>query len=273
MTLRYIFEYLNGVPNTIWFDNDTSIVKIVTEENYVKKRIICDTFKRFKLHYDFKEVFLNVNRGYEKGTVEQTVRFMRRNLLVPLPSFDNFDEYTKELLDRCKKLLKREHYILKEPFIDLHFEDINELNPLPPIPFEPSNVEDRKLDNYGRLTTDSRYYYYLSPILAYEKVQVKFLPDTLEIYYPDGTYIMNVPRLSSSKKSRYINWSPYIRLLADKPAAMYNFSFLDLFTDQEVVEQIIKLNTMDLKNFLNRFADKIDRDGIEKAVEDVDTIL
>ena len=30
---------------------------------------------------------------------------------------------------------------------------------------------------------------------------------------------------------------------------------------------------MDLKNFLNRFADKIDRDGIEKAVEDVDTIL
>ena len=27
-------------------------------------------------------------------------------------------------------------------------------------------------------------------------------------------------------RARYINRSPYIRLLADKPAVMYNFSFL-----------------------------------------------
>lgn len=39
---------------------------------------------------------------------------------------------------------------------------------------------------------------------------------------------MNVPRLSAAKGARYINWSPYIRLLSVKPAAMYNFSFLDL---------------------------------------------
>ena len=52
-----------------------------------------DTFNRFKLHYDFNAVFLNVNRGYEKGTVEQDVRYMRRNLLVPLPSFDDFDKF------------------------------------------------------------------------------------------------------------------------------------------------------------------------------------
>ncbi len=106
LALRHIFEYLNGVLHTIWFDNDTALVKIEIEEYHVKKRTICDTFQRFKLHYDFQEVFLNTGRGYEKGTVEQGVRFMRRNLLVPLPSFDDFDAFNKELL-------KREHYVLK----------------------------------------------------------------------------------------------------------------------------------------------------------------
>ena len=52
-------------------------------------------------------------RPNEKGTVEQGVRFMRRNLLVPLPSFDDFDAFNKELLEESKNLLKREHYVLK----------------------------------------------------------------------------------------------------------------------------------------------------------------
>lgn len=224
LAIRHIFEYLNGVPHTIWFDNDTALVKIELEENHIKKRTICDTFQRFKLHYDFQEVFLNTGREYEKGTVEQGVRFMRRNLLVPLPSFDDFDAFNKELLDKSKDLLKKEHYVLKQAIIDLHFEDITELNQLPTTPFEPSSIVTRKLDNYGRLTTEGRLYYYLSPSLAYEKVQVKFLPDTLEIYDVDGRHIMNVPRLSATKGARFINWSPYIRLLAVKSAAMYNFS-------------------------------------------------
>lgn len=40
---------------------------------------------------------------------------------------------------------------------------------------------------------------------------------------------MTIPRISRKPGLLYINRSPYIRLLADKPAAMYNFSFLDLF--------------------------------------------
>ena len=158
LALRHIFEYLNGVPHTIWFDNDTVLVKIEIEENHIKKRTICDTFQRFKLYYDFQEVFLNVMIKFkslecitycsflnEKGTVEQGVRFMRRNLLVPLPSFDDFDAFNKELLEESKNLLKREHYALKQAIIDLHYEDITELNPLPLTAFEPSSISTKKL--------------------------------------------------------------------------------------------------------------------------------
>ena len=75
--------------------------------------------------------------------MEQGVRYMRRNLLVPLPSFDDFDKYNFELLDKSKQLIKREHYVLKQPIIDLHFKDITELNPLPSTPFEASSVSLR----------------------------------------------------------------------------------------------------------------------------------
>ena len=84
---------------------------------------------------------------------------------------------------------------------------------------------------------------------------------------------MNVPRLSATKGARYINWSPYIRLLAVKPAALYNFSFLDLFTDKDIIEKITKLNSYDLKIFLEKFADMIDNVGLAKAIEDVSTLL
>ena len=274
LAIRHIFEYLNGVPHIIWFDSDSALVKIENLEHGRIRRMIGDTFNRFKLHYDFNAVFLNVNRGYEKGTVEQGVRYMRRNILVPLPLFDDFDKYNLELLDKSKQLMKREHYVLKQPIIDLHFEDITELNPLPPTPFDASAVSLRKLDNYGRLTTDNRHYYYLSQLLAYEKVQVKYLPEQLEIYYEDGKYIMTVPRMNTKPGARYINWSPYIRLLADKPAAMYNFSFLDLFDgNNEIIEKITKLDSVKLREFLFKFADVIDKESLEKSIKLIEELL
>ncbi len=243
LAMIHIFEYIGGVPHTIWFDNDTCFVKVENLDNGAIRRIPSDTFNRFKLHYDFRDVFMNSERGNEKGSVEQGVRYMRRNLLVPVPAFTDFDQYNKELLDRCKNLLKREHYVLKQPIVDLHFDDINELNPLPPTQFVCTSIQERKLDNYGRLTASNRHYYYLDPSLAYQKVQVKMLPNFIEVYDEDGRFIIKVPRLLGTPGTRYINWSPYIRLLADKPAAMYNFSFLDLFEgNNEVIESITKLD-------------------------------
>ena len=65
---------------------------------------------------------------------------------------------------------------------------------------------------------------------------------------------MTVPNMDTKHGARYINWSPYIRLLADKPAAMYNFSFLDLFEgNNAIIEKITKLDSVKLREFLLKF--------------------
>lgn len=89
-----------------------------------------------------------------------------------------------------------------------------------------------------------------------------------------GIYLQTVERISGKPGNRWINWAPYIRLLADKPAAIYNFSFLDLFKDNEyIIEQITKLESKELKTFLLTFANMIDDKGLDKAIEKVDTLL
>ena len=75
---------------------------------------------------------------------------------------------------------------------------------------------------------------------------------------------MTVPRMNTKPETRYINWSLYIRLLADKPAAMYNFSFLDLFEgNNEIIEKITKLDSVKLREFLLKFADIVDKEGLK----------
>ena len=85
---------------------------------------------------------------------------------------------------------------------------------------------------------------------------------------------MTVPRMNTKPRARDINWSPYIRLLADKPAAMYNFSFLDLFEgNNEIIEKITKLDSIKLREFLLKFADMIDKKSLKVAIMKIEELL
>lgn len=85
---------------------------------------------------------------------------------------------------------------------------------------------------------------------------------------------MTVPRMNIKPETRYINWSSYIRLLADKPAAMYSFSFLDLFEgNKEIIEKITKLDSVKLREFLLKFANMIDQEWLKGTIEQIKEVL
>ena len=85
---------------------------------------------------------------------------------------------------------------------------------------------------------------------------------------------MTIPRVLGKPGLRYINWSPYIRQLADKPAVMYNFSFLDLLEGRDdIIEKITKLEATKLQAFLYSFANMIDNIDIDDSIKKVNTLL
>ncbi len=239
-SLKQIFEYICGVPHTIWFDNDTALVSIKNEDTII--RYFQDTFIRFKLHYNFKDVFCSPRKGNEKGCVEAGIRYMRRNLLVPVPSFDNLTDYNKLLLDRATELHNRAHYITEQNICDMHFEDLNELNPLPQIPFEVSSIKKRKLDNMGRIYLDNKISYFISPTLAYKTIQIKVTNETISFYTIQGELIGETTRIYSKNGSRYINPKPYLELLLNKPNAILNFDLSDI-VGADIAALLISLTT------------------------------
>ncbi|MBI9109332.1 MAG: transposase [Spirochaetales bacterium] len=86
------------------------------------KRLLTDRFLRFQQHYGFEAAFCNPASGNEKGHVENKVGYLRRNLLVPVPEFDNLIDFNKELLKKCDTDHMRPHY-RKEISIETLIED------------------------------------------------------------------------------------------------------------------------------------------------------
>ena len=58
-----------------------------------------------KAHYLFDDRFGRPGKGNDKGKVEGLVGYVRRNFLVPIPSFANFEALNTYLEQRCLTLL------------------------------------------------------------------------------------------------------------------------------------------------------------------------
>jgi transposase len=91
------FEFFGGVPLRISYDNTTiAVTKVVGRE-----RVLTRAFLALESHHLFAHHFCRVGRGNEKGHVENHVGYSRRNLLVPVPSFESFAALNEYLAACC----------------------------------------------------------------------------------------------------------------------------------------------------------------------------
>jgi hypothetical protein len=142
-----IFEHIAGVPTRIWFDNASTMVTDVLKNGC---RNLTDDFVRFREHYRFESAFCNVESGHEKGNIESKVGYHRRNMLVPVPRFERFAEFNKELLTKCEEDANREHYRKNSTIEKIYTEDKKALLDLPAIPLDVSKYITIKTNGYGR---------------------------------------------------------------------------------------------------------------------------
>lgn len=105
------------VPNTIWFDQMSSVALRTRDERGVVKPT--DFIVRFATHYGFDIKLCNPNSGHEKGNVENKVGTIRRNIFVPEPTIKDLDEFNQKLLEKCLEANKELHYRHKVPIKDL----------------------------------------------------------------------------------------------------------------------------------------------------------
>jgi transposase len=243
-----IFAHVGRVPSKIWFDNASTIVKKVRGEG---KRDVTESFRRFELHFGFESNFCNPDSGNEKGSVENKVGYHRRNLLVPIPEFENVQVYNQELLTRCDVDMQREHY-KKERFIsELLSEEKALMRNLPKSVFEIYRLEKAKANNYGKVRFETNIYS-SSPDLAGKEVWIKAGAFNLSILDDNFSHIQTHDRLYGKNKES-MKWEPYLNLIAKRPRALkYSAFFTEL--PQSVKDYFDGLNYQEKKAALKVMA-------------------
>ncbi len=92
------FAFLGGVPQSILYDNTTlAVARILGDGRRQRTRV----FSELQSHYLFEDRFGRPGKGNDKGKVEGLVGYVRRNFLVPIPSFESFDALNAHLEQHC----------------------------------------------------------------------------------------------------------------------------------------------------------------------------
>ena len=152
--LNLVFSHVGMVPRVLVFDNATGVGRRRADGTVTQTRL----FSLFCAHYGFETRFCNPCSGHEKGSTENAVGFLRRNLMVPTPSAEGWDRLTDAWLERCDEIAHADHYREDVPIRDLFGTDLDHMLPLPPSMFDACDWRDVKTDRTGTVTIDSNRY-------------------------------------------------------------------------------------------------------------------
>ncbi len=259
--MKRIFEYIGGVPIRIRFDNMSTAVAQVLEGT---ERKLTDGFTRFMLHYRFKADFCNPASGNEKGNVENKVGYIRRNVLVPIPTITSFDDFNRYLFEWCEKDAERTHYQRNITIQRLWEEENEKLLMLPEVPYNVFRYETLKVSKTGFVSIDTNKYG-LSPEFHDETIQAKIFYDRIEFYHAHD--LVASYQRSYGKNEEHMDWTLYIRTLCRKPGAVEHTRFFSAMPKQWQ-EYITQIKGKERRNAL-QLLDDIVRDGNAKLCADV----
>lgn len=141
------FAYFGGIPREGLYDNATTqVVKILEGPDREEHQY----FSSLRAHYLFNSLFCRPAKGNEKGSVETLVKYVRSRALVPVPSFQTWDEYNAYLLNWCDRE--------KEKHMAVWLIEQTALRPLPETTFSPARPRPVKVDSYSLVTVDRNKY-------------------------------------------------------------------------------------------------------------------
>ena len=122
------FAFLGGVPQSILYDNTRlAVAKILGDGRRQRTR----AFTELQSHYLFEDRFGRPGKGNDKGKVEGLVGYVRRNFLVPVPSFESFDALNAYLERRCLERMDAKLRGHMETIGQRMERDLDALLPLP----------------------------------------------------------------------------------------------------------------------------------------------
>lgn len=209
------FRFFGGVPEKVIFDN----ARVAVKDGFGAHAKQQAGYAALSAHYGFDALFCNPAQGHEKGLVEGLVGWARRNILVPVPKVEHFDELNGMLERRC--LDYRNHHIVGKlaPVGELFDQEQKHLRSLPGYPFETAKCSSVRVSATATVRFDTNDY---SVPVSYcgRNVSVKAYAETLEIIC-DGQKIAAHERCFGRHAAIY-KLEHYLPILEQRGRAVFN---------------------------------------------------
>lgn len=207
------FHHFQGVPQRITYDNlKTAVLRVLQGHTRREQQ----AFITFRSHYLFDSNFCTPGEGHEKGSVEHSVGFDRRNFLVPLPKVNSFDELNGHLLACC--LADDERQVTGQPTTigEAWRQEQPHLRPLPAHDSECCHSDLVCLNPYSQVTFETNHYS-VPTEQAYRELTLKAYPFRVELWHGEQL-IARHPRCYGRGQD-ILDPLHYLPLLAHRPGA------------------------------------------------------
>ena len=212
------FRHFGGVPHRMSYDNLATAVKLVFDKTKKRGRSRQEAraFTAFRSYYLFESHFCTPAQGHEKGGVEGSVGYTRRNFLVPLPIATSFEDLNRQVIEHC--LQEDRRTVAREPQTigDAWEEERALLLPLAPSDYDCCDAVTVRLTPYSQVHYETNRY--SVPVQsARRSVTVKAYPFTVEIF--DGTQKLASHLRCYGREQDVFDPLHYLPLLERKPGA------------------------------------------------------
>lgn len=202
------FEWLGGVPANLVYDNPKTAVTKILKGPHREEHIMLSSLRA---HYLFDSNFCNPARGNEKGTVENLVKFARRNTMVPVPTVNSLEELNEKLLAWCDREKQRR--------LNDWEQEQQALRPLPPSPFKCSKTHIVSSNNLLLFQFD-RNHYSVPVKFGCKSLRIESFVDRIEVY--DSAKLITVHERSYRQGEKIMKLEHYLPIIAIKPRAAKN---------------------------------------------------
>ena len=171
------FRYFGGVVNRVILDNTSLAVKQVLAG---RERVRTGAFEAFRGGYPFRAEFCAPGKGWEKGSVEGGVKYVRNLVFRPRLAVESWSALNAVIVTELEADLPLRHLDDGRPVAEALAEERRRLRALPVHPPATCRVIARVADKFGHVRVD--HVTYSVPIRhAYRPVWVKLFHDRVVI--------------------------------------------------------------------------------------------
>ena len=208
------FAFLGGVPQSILYDNTTlAVARILGDGLRQRTRV----FSELQSHYLFEDRFGRPGKGNDKGKVEGLVGYVRRNFLVPIPSFESFDALNAHLEQHCLRRFEDRLRGHNETIGERLERDLEKLLPLPAVPYDASDKHATRVSSLSLVRYRTNDY---SVPVAYGHRDVLVRGYVHEVVISCGAEVIARHRRSYDRDDFVFDPLHYLPLLEKKTRAL-----------------------------------------------------